>query len=127
MNKLNEIYVCEKCNNTIEITIAGGGVLNCCGTEMKKYEPQTADQATEKHVPVVEKIDNGTLVKVGSTAHPMEEEHHICWIEIINGSYTNRKVLAPGEKPEAAFFVKIAPGLIVREFCNKHGLWEYTV
>jgi superoxide reductase len=127
MNTINEIYVCEKCNNTVEITIAGCGALNCCGNEMKKYEAKTADQAIEKHVPVIESIDNGTLIKVGSTAHPMEDDHYICWIEIINGSYVNRKNLAPGEKPEAAFYVKSAPGMIVREFCNKHGLWEYTV
>ena len=39
----------------------------------------------EKHVPVIEKTSNGYLVKVGSIAHPMEEKHHIEWIELIDG------------------------------------------
>ena len=40
---------------------------------MKKLVAQTADAATEKHVPVIEKIAGGYKVKVGSVRHPMEE------------------------------------------------------
>ncbi|MHB1412660.1 MAG: desulfoferrodoxin FeS4 iron-binding domain-containing protein [Thermoleophilia bacterium] len=29
-----EIYHCETCGNEVEVLIAGGGVLMCCGHEM---------------------------------------------------------------------------------------------
>jgi len=127
MSEKNKIYKCEGCGLTAETVTAGKGSLLCCGTPMVEIKPQTADSAVEKHVPVVERIDNGTSVKVGSTLHPMNEEHYICWIEIINGDYVNRKYLNPGDAPEASFFVELKEGMIVREFCNKHGLWEYKV
>ncbi len=127
MPKLNEIYLCPRCGNSVEVVGNGSGGLVCCEIEMELQDPQTADAAVEKHVPIVEAKDGGSLVSVGSVPHPMEEEHHICWIEIINGNYVNRKYLNPGEAPEAEFFVKVMPGMLLREYCNVHGLWEYTV
>ena len=46
------------------------------------------------------------LVKVGSLPHPMEQEHSILWIEVINGDYVNRKYLHPGGVPEAEFLCR---------------------
>jgi len=127
MTEKNKIYKCDGCGLVVDSVVAGMGDLSCCGTQMVEMSPKNADASTEKHVPVAEKIDGGTLVKVGSTLHPMDKEHYICWIEIINGEYVNRKFLKPGDAPEAAFFVELKKGMVVREFCNKHGLWEYTV
>ncbi|MFP4459886.1 MAG: desulfoferrodoxin [Candidatus Zixiibacteriota bacterium] len=123
MTQKMEVYVCEKCGNIVEMLHGGKGQLVCCGEPMKKQDHQTADWKNEKHVPIYEEIDGGTLVKVGSTAHPMTEEHYIEWIEIINGDYINRKYLHPGDKPEAVFYVKADEDMILREFCNIHGLW----
>ncbi|MBN1863400.1 MAG: desulfoferrodoxin [Victivallales bacterium] len=127
MAKVNEIYVCEACGNVVESMADGDGVLVCCSVPMKLQKAKFADSAVEKHVPVAELIDGGTKVKVGSVPHPMEEAHHICWIEIINGDYVNRKMLHSGQAPEAEFYVKAAPGMVLREYCNVHGLWEQTV
>jgi superoxide reductase len=91
---------------------------------MKLMEEKTADSKVEKHVPVITATPNGVKVVVGSVPHPMAEDHYIEWIEVVNGPYVNRKYLKPGDKPEAEFYVKMQPGLIVREFCNKHGLWK---
>ena len=91
---------------------------------MTIQQPNTVDAAKEKHVPVVEVCEDGILVKVGSVPHPMEEDHYIEWIEVINGSYVNRFHLKPGDLPQAAFFVPNGPRLIIRESCNKHGVWE---
>lgn len=125
MSKRDEIYVCELCGNIVEVVGGGDGDLVCCGEPMVVQEAKTADAATEKHVPVAEAKDGGTLVKVGSVPHPMTAEHQICWIEIINGDYVNRKHLNPGDAPEAEFFVEVKPGMVLREYCNVHGLWEY--
>ena len=123
-----EIYKCEECGLVVEITTGCECTPTCCGKEMKQMPPQTAEYKFEKHVPYPEAIDGGTRVLVGKeTAHPMMEEHHIEWIEIINGPYVNRRYLKPGEKPMAEFHVALQKGMIVREYCNLHGLWEYVV
>ena len=54
----------------------------------------------------------------------MTDEHYIQLIEIINGDWVNRKYLAPGQKPQAEFYVPFSDTLIAREFCNVHGHWK---
>ena len=79
-------------------------------------------------MPYPEATEHGMKVSVGKeTAHPMTEAHQIEWIEVINGSYVNRKYLKPGDKPEAEFYVPLQKGMIIREYCNIHGLWETVV
>lgn len=124
MTKLFEIYKCEVCGNMVEIIHPGGGTLVCCGQEMKLLEEKTADSSTEKHVPVIEKIDGGYRVYVGSTLHPMEEKHYIEWIELIADGVTHRAYLKPGDKPEAIFMIGEAKEVSAREHCNLHGLWK---
>lgn len=123
MSKLHDIYKCDICGNIIEIVHAGAPALVCCDEKMKLMEAQTADMTLEKHVPVVEKTADGIKVKVGSTAHPMEEKHYIEWIEVIADNRKYVKFLKPGEPAEATFCVKSSP-ITVREYCNIHGLWK---
>ncbi len=124
MTKRMEVYKCEKCGSLVEALNGVSCTLNCCGTEMKLMEEQSADKSVEKHVPIIEEIEDGIRVKVGSTPHPMEEKHYIQWIEVINGDYIQRKYLKPGDKPEALFYVKYSDTLIAREYCNVHGHWS---
>jgi superoxide reductase len=86
-------------------------------------EENSVDAALEKHVPVIEKIDGGVKVKVGSVEHPMTPEHYIQWIEVHTENKIYRKYLKPGEKPEATF--KLDEKVVMaREYCNLHGLWK---
>lgn len=124
MTKILEIYKCEICGNIVEMVHGGIGDLVCCNEEMKHMEEQTEDAANEKHVPVIEKTDRGIKVVVGSKLHPMEEKHHIEWIEVVNGDYVQRKRLHPGDKPEVEFYVSYSDKLVAREYCNVHGLWK---
>jgi len=117
------IYKCEICGNIVEVLYAGDGELVCCGQPMKLMVENTVDASKEKHVPVVEKTAAGIKVKVGSVAHPMEEKHYIEWIEAISGGKAYRSFLKPGDKPEAEFCVP-AEDVLVREYCNLHGLWK---
>jgi superoxide reductase len=124
MTKRLEVYKCEICGNIVELLHTGRGTLVCCGQEMNLMREQTADQTTEKHVPIIEKIPSGIKAVVGSTLHPMEEKHYIEWIEIITKGGASRKFLKPGDKPESLF--KDVEGLEkIREYCNIHGLWEH--
>jgi len=123
MAKRLQIYKCNACGNIVEVLHGGDGELVCCGKPMELLEEKTADAKTEKHVPVIEKIDGGYKVKVGSVPHPMKEEHFIEWIELLADGKAYRQFLKPGDEPEATFAVK-AGSVSAREHCNVHGLWK---
>ena len=91
---------------------------------MELLDEKTAYPATEKHVPVIEKIDGGYKVKVGAVPHPMLEEHFIEWIELLADGKAYRQFLQPGQAAEAVFNVEQATGVTAREHCNVHGLWK---
>lgn len=121
--KRNDIYKCAVCGNIVEIEHVGGGTLVCCGQPMALVTENTVDASKEKHVPVIEKTENGYRVTVGSIQHPMEEKHYIEWIELVADGVSHRKYLAPGEAPVAEFTVH-AKTVYAREYCNVHGLWK---
>lgn len=123
MAKRNEIYKCAICGNVVEVVHEGGGQLSCCGKPMMLMSENTTDGAIEKHVPVVEKIEGGYKVCVGSMAHPMSDEHHIEWIELHTDCGVMRKYLKPGNEPVVIFKTNAEP-VCVREYCNLHGLWK---
>ena len=123
MTKLHQVYKCEVCGNMVEMVHASAGELVCCNQPMKLCVENTSDGAKEKHVPVVEKVNGGFKVKVGSVAHPMEEKHYIEWVELIADGKSYKQFLKPGEAPEA-FFKIDANKVTAREYCNLHGLWK---
>jgi superoxide reductase len=123
MTKKLQVYKCEVCGNIVEVVHAGAGALVCCGQPMKLMAENTTDAAREKHVPVIEKVEGGVKVKVGSVAHPMEEKHYIEWIELLVDGKAYRQFLKPGGVPEATFKVQ-GDKIEARELCNIHGLWK---
>jgi superoxide reductase len=122
MTELNKIYKCDICGNIVQVVHKGAGALVCCGEVMSLLEEQTADYKLEKHVPIIIKKADGYLVQVGSTMHPMTQEHYIEWIELVADGVSYRKYLKPGDKPEA-FFCIDADNVNAREYCNLHKLW----
>ncbi len=123
MTKLNEIYKCNVCGNTVSIVNTGIGELVCCGIPMELVNVNSVDATLEKHVPVIEKTDTGIKVKVGSIAHPMTEDHYIQWIEVVSDKLSYKKFLKPGDTPEALFNIQTNK-ITVRAYCNLHGLWK---
>ena len=132
MNEELSLYKCNICGNIVEVAIDGGGVLVCCGEEMQKLKPQHEDTHADKHMPVVtfngDGIQKIVQIKIGEFEHPMDEEHYIQFIEAYSkdGVYLKRKVLYPDEKPELHFLCSSSE-MIVRAYCNIHGLWETIV
>jgi superoxide reductase len=125
MKKLLQIYKCSVCGNIVEVVFAGGGDLVCCGKPMELMAENSVDASKEKHVPVFKQESDNLNVKVGSIPHPMEENHYIEWIEVIDEKGgALRKFLKPGEGPEADFCIKTKGKLTVREYCSVHGLWK---
>ena len=90
-------YVCPKCGTVVDLVYKGGCIPSCCGTPMEPVEAKTEDFVKEKHVPYIEKVDGGVLVKVGKeTAHPMADDHYIVYIEICADGVRMRKYLKHG-------------------------------
>ena len=121
-----EVYKCEECGNIVMMMEVGAGTLVCCGADMVRMDEKTADSSTEKHVPVIEKSGDGYTVTVGSTLHPMLENHWIQWIELVADGKRMIKELSPGDEPKAHFCVgsdKVKK-ISAREYCNIHGLWR---
>ncbi len=123
MTGLNQIYKCNICGNIVEMVHTGAGKLVCCGEPMELKKANSQDASIEKHVPVVEPGDNGIKVIIGSVPHPMEDKHYIEWVEVIAGGRVYRQNLNPGDEPVAEFPLP-AHDIVVRAYCNLHGLWE---
>lgn len=119
-----KFYRCKHCGKIIAVVNGVKVPTICCGEAMEELVPGTSDGAVEKHVPVVEVNGNVARVKVGEVEHPMMDAHYIEWIMIETNFGNQRKVLKPGQKPEAEF--ALLPGEeVVRalEYCNLHGLF----
>jgi superoxide reductase len=117
MTAINQIFKCSICGNIVELVHSGADSLVCCGQPMELQTEKSLDEGNEKHKPVVD----GKIVKVGSVPHPMEEAHHIEWIESVNGMDICRKDLKVGDQPEAEFCEEVKSA---RAYCNVHGLWK---
>ena len=120
-----KFYKCNHCGNIVAFVEDKGPKVICCGEEMMELVPKTADSSVEKHVPVVEVEGNLVKVIVGSTLHPMAEEHSIQWIALETEQGSQIKYLKPGQEPVAVF--ALTPGdkvVAAYEYCNLHGLWK---
>lgn len=123
MARRYEVYKCEACGNIVWTLHGGEGAMSCCGEEMVQMVPQTAEMALEKHVPMLEKIEGGYRVTVGSTLHPMTDAHYIEWIALTTNTHTHFRFLEPNKEPVADFLIEGEP-LFLYEYCNLHGLWN---
>lgn len=123
-----KFYVCETCGNLVSLIREGGGTLVCCDNEMKELVANTTDAAVEKHVPVVEIDGNKVTVTIGSTIHPMVEEHWIEYIYLVTKEGFQRKCLNPGDEPKAVFALNDGDEVVAAyEHCNLHGLWKKEI
>ena len=123
MAEIGEVYKCDLCGNIVMVMHGADGTLVCCGEDMKLLTENTEDAAQEKHVPVIEKVDGGYKVSVGSVAHPMIDKHYIEWIELSADGKCYAQFLKPGQEPTATFCID-ADQVGARAYCNLHGLWK---
>lgn len=96
--------------------------IKCCGEEMEELIPNSVDTIIEKHIPNYEKVEDEIFVKVN---HPMEKEHYIQWVTLVNENKEITITLYPEQNAEARF--KYVPGSCIYAYCNKHGLWKKEV
>lgn len=115
-------YKCEICGNISTKLVDKGPHLSCCNQVMKLLEPNKTDGATEKHLPVFEKVDGVEKIKISSVQHPMLDEHFIEFIVADTDGLTIFKKLNPGEEPSLTFELEDIKDAY--EYCNLHGLWK---
>ena len=131
MKEPNTIWKCAECGIVFEALQpcekGDDCIPACCGRGLTRMMENRSDGAGEKHVPVAAPHGDQLKVTVGAVAHPMLEAHYIQWIEVVDGDLVCRRYLKPGDAPEAVFPVKYRSGLILREYCNLHGLWAFTI
>ncbi|WP_077612600.1 desulfoferrodoxin family protein [Clostridium sp. Marseille-P2415] len=122
------VFLTDKNHNIILEAISGtpNAALPDSLKPFEILEPNTADGAAEKHVPVIETEGNHVTVTVGSVFHPMTGDHSITWVclhtkagGIMRVSLSPecepvaRFTLEKGDSPKAAF-----------AYCNLHGFWK---
>ncbi len=118
-----KFYICRHCGNLIGMIHNAGVPVVCCGQKMEVLVPNTTEAASEKHLPVVHIEDGAIHVNVGEVNHPMTEEHFIEWIYVETKNGGQRKILHPGDAPEATFCTGEDKPIAVHAYCNLHGLW----
>ena len=120
-----KFYRCNHCGNIIVKVHDAKVPVVCCGEKMVELVPGVVDASLEKHIPQYVVEEDLVSVTVGSTLHPMLEEHHIEWICLVTNLGYQIKHLVPGGEPKASF--KLLEGeevLEIYEYCNLHGLWK---
>jgi len=119
------IRQCKKCGATALIiedcTCENCGIM-CCEEKMESLVPNTVEASIEKHIPVVERVEDEIFVKVN---HVMEKEHFIEWICMVTEDKKYMQQLYPEQNAETRF--KYVKGASVYAYCNKHGLWKTDV
>lgn len=117
-----KLYRCAHCGNIAFKVVDKGVPLMCCGQKMEELVPNTTDGALEKHVPQVTRDGNHVTVQVGSTIHPMLEEHYIQFIAAVSGNKVTFQLPKPGDEP--VLKTGGADPVTAYEYCNLHGYWK---
>ena len=123
-----KFFYCKHCGNVVVKFVDSGVVPVCCGEPMTELAPNTTDGVLEKHLPVIERVDDCTIrVKVGSAPHPMLKEHHIRFVYVETEHGGTLRYLDVDGAPEAEVCVCKDKVKNVYAYCNLHGLWKIDV
>lgn len=125
MNNSKKFFICSVCGNLIEMIDHKGPKVVCCGKTMNELVANTTEASVEKHIPVLNINENKVKVQVGSTLHPMTQEHHISWIYLLTTQGVQRKHLEIDSAPTIEFTLTEDDKVLeAYAYCNLHGLWK---
>lgn len=117
------IFYLDLENKELIVSTKENSSLNNCD-KFKKLTANDTDAAKEKHVPIIECDQDIVKVIVGSTLHPMSEEHLIEYIILETTQGYMLKKLPATNQPLAEFNLSNNERVIAAyEYCNLHGLW----
>lgn len=118
-----KFFICEHCNNQVDMIYDSGIPLVCCGRPMTALAPDTTEARAENHLPEVNIEDERVLVQVGERPHPMIQTHYIAWIALQTDRGLYRQPVPICGPAQALFSVGNETPLAVYAYCNRHGLW----
>ncbi len=113
----SKFYVCPVCGNFI--FSLGEGAFSCCGINLPALLPEVAD---DEHTFSVERPEGDIFIRFD---HPMTKEHYISFAAYITYDGVSIKKLYPEQEAEIRFCFS-GKGKILF-FCNKDGLFEFSV
>lgn len=120
-----KFFMCSTCGNVVVKAIDSGVDMSCCGKYMMELTPKTTEEGNEKHLPVIECIDNHTFkVKIGAQPHPMDDAHHIVFIYVETNCGGHLKYVKKNGPAEVTFCLGDEKPKAVYAYCNVHGLWK---
>ncbi|MCL1913634.1 MAG: desulfoferrodoxin [Eubacteriaceae bacterium] len=96
--------------------------VTCCSQQMQELEAIL--EFNEKHTPQVSVKGSRVTVRVGAVDHPMEEDHSIMYIELVQSDKAQRIYLNLQCHPVASFILDTLMPFEVYAFCNIHGLYK---
>ena len=114
-----KFYVCPVCGNVIQTT--GEAVISCCGITLPPLEAESAESDSE-HSLTIETVEDEYYVTMN---HPMTKDHYISFIAAISDQGVQLVKLYPEGNAEARF--KISRVRKLYAYCNRHGLFDYSV
>lgn len=122
-----KFFYCNSCGNLAIMAIASGVTPECCGEPMEKLHASHEEEGKEKHIPVVQHINDHKLkVCISVHPHPMTDDHCIKFICLETSEGGIIHYLKPGDTPEACFRYVGKPKAVYA-YCNVHGLWRCEV
>lgn len=123
-----KFYRCNSCGNLLFTVVDSGVVPHCCGIEMDLLDPKHGGDGVEKHLPTTTRSGDKMLVRVGGEMHPMEVEHRVEWIALIDGKRVDFQRMSLKGEPVADFTIRDGSEMLkVYSYCNLHGLWEAEI
>lgn len=135
-----ELYLCQSCGHMEfnakpeKCPVCGTLIFERNDAVFKESEAKSSE-ASAKHIPslaintscgfIPENDCLDVTVRIGTTLHPMEEKHHIRFIDCyLDQNFIGRAFLTPGLNPAACFHLKAkGKAVTVVENCNIHGYW----
>lgn len=123
-----DFYCSKQCGTIVHMIEDGGLPLYCNDVEMVRLVPNSVEGSNEKHVPIVKMYDTNVEVIIGSTMHPMNEEHYISFVHVETNQGCMLQFVKDLNEPKVCF--ALHPGQIVKKvqaYCNLHGMWQIEV
>lgn len=118
---------CNHCGNVATMLYDMGVPMECCGESMQELVANSTDAVVEKHLPVLTLEGDVLAVEVGSVAHPMQENHFITLIAVVNGDSEQIFKLKPNMAPKIECKVDVNKPVVAYAYCNIHGLWKSKI
>jgi superoxide reductase len=123
MNSKNDIFQCDICGNLVSVLNPGKGRLKCCGEEMIRLKPKTAEPASDNHIPFIKENESCYEISIGKHLHPMVKAHYIGFLQIRRDNYEIYHFFGPGENPVFEFS-KETGKIKLGSYCLIHGFYE---